>query len=56
MPYAKGKKYKDFLVVQWLRLLASNAGGLGSTPGHGTGSHMLQLRLLMLQLRPGVAK
>ena len=33
-----------FLVVQWLRLLAPNAGGLGSTPGQGTRSHMLQCR------------
>ena len=32
MPYAKEKKY-DFLVVQWLRLHASNAGALGSIPG-----------------------
>ena len=34
-----------FLVVQWLRLHASNAGVLGSVPGQGTRSHMLQLRL-----------
>ena len=32
------------LVVQWLRLHAPNAGGLGSIPGQGTRSHMLQLR------------
>ena len=31
------------LVVQWLRLHAPNAGGLGSIPGQGTKSHMLQL-------------
>ena len=31
------------LVVQWLRLHAPNAGGLGSIPGQGTRSHMLQL-------------
>ena len=30
-----------FLVVQWLRLQAPNAGGLGSIPGQGTRSHML---------------
>ena len=36
-------------MVQWLRLHASNAGGLGSIPGQGTRSHMLQLR-------PGVTK
>ena len=32
-------------MVQWLRLHASNAGGLGSISGQGTRSHMLQLRL-----------
>ena len=31
-------------MVQWLRLHAPNAGGLGSIPGQGTRSHMLQLR------------
>ena len=44
------------LVVQWLRLRAPNAGGLGSIPGQGTRSHMLQLRVHMPQLRPGTAK
>ena len=28
------------LVVQWVRLCAPNAGGLGSIPGLGTRSHM----------------
>ena len=28
------------LVVQWLRLRAPNAGGLGSIPGQGTRSRM----------------
>ncbi|TEA28821.1 hypothetical protein DBR06_SOUSAS4010032, partial [Sousa chinensis] len=28
------------LVVQWVRLPASNAGGPGSIPGWGTRSHM----------------
>ena len=37
------------LVVQWLRLCASNAWGLGSIPGWGT-------RSSMEQLRPGTAK
>ncbi|TEA13593.1 hypothetical protein DBR06_SOUSAS30310056, partial [Sousa chinensis] len=32
------------LEVQWLRLHTPNAEGLGSTPGQGTRSHMLQLR------------
>ena len=31
------------LVVQWLRLHASNVGGLGLIPGQGTISHMPQL-------------
>ncbi|TEA09823.1 hypothetical protein DBR06_SOUSAS29710008, partial [Sousa chinensis] len=34
------------LVVQWLRLHAPNAGGLGSIPGQGTRSHMQQLKIL----------
>ena len=29
------------LVVQWLRLLTPNAGGLGLTPGQGARSQML---------------
>ena len=33
------------LVVQLLRLWTPNAGGLGSIPGQGTRSHMLQLKL-----------
>ena len=37
------------LVIQWLRLLATNAGGLDAVPGPGT-------RSCMLQLRPGTAK
>ena len=32
------------LVVQWLRLHAPNAGGLGSIPSQGTRFHVLQLR------------
>ena len=40
----------------WLRRHASNAEGQGSVPGQGTGSHMLQLKICMLQIRPGVAK
>ena len=34
------------LVVQWLRLHAPNARGLGSIPGQGTRSHMPQLKIL----------
>ena len=33
------------LVVQWLRLHVPNSGGLGSIPGQGTRSHMLQLMI-----------
>ena len=39
------------LVVQWLRLCTSSVGALGSTPGQGTRSHTLQLRVHMLQLK-----
>ena len=39
------------LVVQWLRLCTPNAGGPGLIPGQGTRSHMLQLRVHMLQLK-----
>ena len=31
-------------MVQWLRLHAPNAGGMGSIPGQGTRSHMPQLK------------
>ena len=53
------------LVVQWLRLHAPNAGGLGLIPGQETRSRMLQLKILgatMIkdpvwpQLRPRTAK
>ena len=40
----KNKHRGTFLVVQWLRLQAPNAGGLGSFPVQGTRSHMPQLR------------
>ena len=39
------------LVVQWLRLHDPNAGGLGSIPGQGTRSRVLQLRRCMPQLK-----
>ena len=32
------------MVVQWLRLQAPNAAGLGSVPGQGTRSHKPQLK------------
>ena len=53
-------------MVQWLRLLAPNTGGLGSIPGQGTRSHVPQLKDLAchnedqrspeLQLRPSAAR
>ena len=39
------------LVVKWLRLRAPNAGGPGSIPGRGTRSHILELRVLVPQLK-----
>ena len=39
------------VVVQWLGLHALNAGGLGSIPGQGTRSHILQLRVLFPKLK-----
>ena len=39
------------LVVQWLRLQAANAGGLGSIPSQETRSHILQLRVCIPQLK-----
>ena len=41
-----GRRHGASLVVQWLRLRSPNAGGLGSIPGQGTSSHMLQLQVL----------
>ena len=48
----------NFLAVQWLRLHVPNAGGLGLISGQGTRSHMLQLRVHMLQqkLQPNKLK
>ena len=37
--------------VQWLRLCAPSAGGLGSLPCGGTRSHLLQLRVHIPQLK-----
>ena len=39
------------LVVQWLRLHASNAGVLGSILGWETQSHMLQLKILQAAIK-----
>ena len=43
--------WETSLVVQWLRHRASNAGGPGSIPRQGSRSHILQLRVLMPQLK-----
>ena len=39
------------LVVPWLRLLAPNAGSLGSIPGQRIRSHIPQPRVQMAQLK-----
>ena len=40
---------RDFSVVQWVKLCAPNAGGLGSIPGQGITSCMLQLRHMKIE-------
>ena len=47
----KKKNGATSLVVQWLRLHTPNAESLGSIPGQGTRSHMLQLRVYTPQRR-----
>ena len=43
--YQKKHRYsKKPITPQWRKLPAPSAGGLGSIPGQGTRSHMLQLR------------
>ena len=44
------------MVVQWLRLGAPNWGSLDSIPGGGIRSHVLKLRVHILQRRPGTTK
>ena len=44
------------LVVQWLSLRAPNAGGPGLIPGQETRSHMLQLRVCIVQLKCATTK
>ena len=43
-------------MVQWLRLHIPNAEGPGLIPHQGTRSHVFELRVCMLRLRPGAAK
>ena len=38
-------------MAQWLRLCIPNAEELGSIPGQGTRSHMLELRTCVMQLK-----
>ena len=45
------KEVGTSVVVQWVRLHALHAGGLGSIPGQGTRYHILQLRVLFLKLK-----
>ena len=39
------------LMVQWIRRCTPNVGDLGSIPGQGTRSRVLQLRVHMPQLK-----
>ena len=39
------------LVVQWLRLQAPKAGGLGEMPARGSRSHMQQLKILQAAMK-----
>ena len=48
---SKELEFGNSLVVQWLRLHTPNARDLGSIPGQGTRSHMLQLSVRMLHLK-----
>ena len=43
--------YGTSLVVLWLRLRAPNSGGSGLIPGQETRSHMMQLKVPLLQLK-----
>ena len=52
--YTKGKG--TYLVVQWLRLQAPNAGGPDSIPSQETRSHMPPRSVCMPQRRPGIVK
>ena len=54
--FAVNKYMRTSLVVRRLRLSTPSAGGPGLIPGQGTQSCMPQLRVRMLQLKPGTAK
>ena len=43
-------------LAHWLRLHIPNARGLGLIPCQGTRSHVPQIRVHVLQVRPGAAK
>ena len=49
--YKELLKIGTYLVEQWVRARVPSAGGLGSTPGQGTRSHMQQPRIHMPQLK-----
>ena len=49
--HQKEKKWGTSLVVQWLRLHPPHAGDLGSIPGQGTRSQILQLKIPVLYRR-----
>ena len=51
MPVKKELNLRTFLVVQWLKLYAPKAGGLGSIPGQGIKFHTPQLKVCMPQLK-----
>ena len=50
-PWLSRSSLGTSLVVQWVRLRAPNAGGLGVIPGQGTRSHVLQLGVCILQVK-----
>ena len=54
--YFKNNFTGDFPTGQWCRLPAPNTRDPSSIPGQGTWSHMLQLWVCMLQLRPDTGR
>ena len=64
LSWQRGGHTGTSLVVQWVRLRATNVGGLGLIPGRGTRSHMhaatksshAATKIPVPQLRPRTAK
>ena len=54
--HAQDKKLRDFAGGPMAMTLRSQSKGPSLIPDQGTRSHMLQLRVCMLQLRPSTAK